>query len=564
MIDEMARVSLVISTVIIILVQVASVFVISFFMAYDMNNSAAAEADEVSSILIEPLYNVDDTQTLRIAETILSSGRISGLFLESSATGVLYDNRPQRTSPWISPQAREIHHNGIYLGRLELHYSDSILTEIIGSIFATMMAIIAAVIAANFIANRQLIHNRMRGITGGMIRQIEEIAGGRYEQRIEYVGYNDIDAIIGVINLMSDRILKRNEELRLANSSLEERVTERTRELEAALNEQRMLQDKLVQSGKLTALGQLVAGIAHELNTPLGAIQSAGGSLADFFEEAMPALSDFLIGLDRSGRRLYEKIISLGFEHNRVLETRLPGRKQILQVASRLGEAGIAEGEEIAERLSDMGLADSIDRIIPLLPAERRGEVIEAAGEMVIARRMVEVIKESSRKAASVISALRSYLSPRPEDDRSIIDLSVDISRVLTLMHNMLKHGITVTTSFMPVKVHGSSDKLSQVWMNLIRNAAEAMEFRGELEISVDRSGGAVSVRVADSGPGIPPEIRDRVFEPFFTTKRLGEGMGLGLDICKRIVESQGGTIRFESRPGRTEFIVSLPDVTEA
>ena len=173
---------------------------------------------------------------------------------------------------------------------------------------------------------------------------------------------------------------------------------------------------------------------------------------------------------------------------------------------------------------------------------------------------MAEIINESSQKAAGVVSAFHAYLS-QEKGEENLVDISADISRVLTLMHNMLKHGINVQAELTPVMVLGSSDRLSQVWMNLIRNAAEAMKFKGVLEIRTEIQGENAAVSVIDSGPGIPEEIRERIFEPFFTTKKKGEGMGLGLDICKRIVELHKGTITFKSQPGRTEFLVLIPAV---
>jgi signal transduction histidine kinase len=92
-----------------------------------------------------------------------------------------------------------------------------------------------------------------------------------------------------------------------------------------------------------------------------------------------------------------------------------------------------------------------------------------------------------------------------------------------------------------------------------MNNALQAMEYRGTLEIETRREGGEIVVSFTDSGAGIPEEIRPKIFTPFFTTKPPGEGTGIGLDICKRIVERHGGSIGFDSRPGRTTFWVRLP-----
>jgi signal transduction histidine kinase len=207
----------------------------------------------------------------------------------------------------------------------------------------------------------------------------------------------------------------------------------------------------------------------------------------------------------------------------------------------------------------DLGLADCIPELIPFLATKRNLEIISQAGDIVIARRMVEIIHESSQRATNVVSAFRSYVSPEREESK-LVDIPRDISQVLIPLHNMLKHGIKVQTILPSGDGSlGSSDKLSQVWMNLIRNGAQAMEFNGVLEIRTEMHGESAVVSVTDNGPGIPADIQDKIFEPFFTTKKQGEGMGLGLDICKRIVEMHHGRISFESRPGRTEFIVVLP-----
>jgi signal transduction histidine kinase len=101
--------------------------------------------------------------------------------------------------------------------------------------------------------------------------------------------------------------------------------------------------------------------------------------------------------------------------------------------------------------------------------------------------------------------------------------------------------------------------ELNQVWTNLIHNAIQAMDGRGEILIETRVENGDVEVAIQDSGPGIEPEVAARIFEPFFTTKEKGEGTGLGLSISARIVEKHGGKIRVDSRPGRTRFEVRLP-----
>ncbi|MCP4314439.1 MAG: GHKL domain-containing protein, partial [Bacteroidetes bacterium] len=101
---------------------------------------------------------------------------------------------------------------------------------------------------------------------------------------------------------------------------------------------------------------------------------------------------------------------------------------------------------------------------------------------------------------------------------------------------------------------------LNQVWTNLINNAAYAIDYRGTIEISANQTNKHVSVKIKESGKGIPKDIADRIFDPFFTTKPRGEGTGIGLDIVKKIIDKHNGTIEFESSPGKgTEFTITIP-----
>jgi signal transduction histidine kinase len=560
--DESHRMSILISSCTILLIQLISIAVLSAFMIADTNHKAIKTADEIRVVLTEPLYNVDDQQTIRIGEALLSSERVAGITIVSAESGRLLDKSLSAASRWIPSQKRDIEYEGIHLGTVELHFSYSGIAEVTNSFLLIMLTVIAAVLVANYLAHRLFSRKRIKRILDQLMGGIREIAAGRYDRRIDETGYDDIDAIIRLMNDMSSKVKSKNEELLVLNSGLERRVADRTFELEAALSEQRLLQDQLIEAGKLTALGQLSAGIAHELNTPLGAIQSSNQTLIEFFDVKASAALEFFGSLEPAERSLHETILSLGIKENRTLNVKHPGRKLARETCRRLEDAHVPESEEIADQLTEIGLSDRVSDIVPLLVTSRNLEIIETAGEAAIARRMVEIIDEASRRAAGVVSAFRSYLSPETSEEGTIVDIAADIGRVLTLMHNMLKRGIILKTDLAPAVVRGSSDKLSQVWMNLIRNAAQAMEYSGTLEISTIARGETAVASVTDSGPGIPDDIRDRIFEPFFTTKRRGEGIGLGLDICKKIVESHHGTITFESRPGRTEFIVSLPAIT--
>jgi signal transduction histidine kinase len=556
--------SLIISSLIIVIVQLLSVAILGKYMLDDMKRYAASSANEIGAVLLDPLYNMDDAQTKRIGESLLLSGRISRIAIYSTATGVIFEKKTAESSRLISPQTRDLNYRNIDIGRIELEFSDKILLDMVTGIMFTMILIIIAVIAVNYLANRLIVQKRTQRIFGLQIAGIKEIGAGNYDRRLERTGYTDMDAIIDCMNDMANKVETKNKEMIAANESLESRVRERTAQLETSLAEQRLLQDQLIESGKLTALGQLSAGIAHELNTPLGAIASASRTLSDYLDDKVIKIPDYVTQLTPAERSLYNILIELGINENRSLNISLQNRKQLKELEVRLEDAKIPHAAALAERINEIGLFAHIDRIIPFLGTDRDLEIVAAVTDSAIARRMSEVVCESTKKAANVVNALRSYLSPELKQENAEVDIDRDLKYVLTLMHNMLKHGVELHTEFGGAKTIGSSDKLSQVWMNIIRNAAQAMNFAGLLTIRTGEWNGCAFVEIEDSGPGIPDEIKARIFEPFFTTKKQGEGMGLGLDICKKIVEGIHGTITFESHPGKTVFTVMVPSAKPA
>jgi signal transduction histidine kinase len=558
LLNESQRLSIMLSTGIVFAVLVCSLFAMIVLQVRALRLSSAVTADEMRDILAEPLYNIDDEQAIRIGEVLLSSGRVNGVRIESFATGVLMDRRSPSLPSLVETQERDIYHGDILLGRIVLWPEDGGVFAMVRAFSLTMVAIVIAITIANIAGVRYLVRRKVVGTFAGMVRGIERIGSGDYGTAIDATGYSDLDYLVSLMNGMAARIREKNAELVVANERLESRVAERTVELEASIAELRLLQERLIESGKLSALGQLSAGIAHELNTPLGAIVSSARSLAEFLDDhAVRCRAPD--GFSERARALYEAVLAAAMEENRTLSVPLPSRKQSRETAEALAAAGVDRANDVAAALVDLGVASRVAELAPLLGTENDLAAIEAASSPAIARRMAAIVGESADKASRVVAALRSYLAPETAEESREVDIDGDIARVLTLMTNSLKHGVSVTTAFSGARTVGSSEKLSQVWMNLIRNAAQAMEFRGELEIRSELRGDSVVVSFRDNGPGIPPEIRERIFDPFFTTKKHGEGMGMGLDICRRIVEGHRGTIEVESSPGRTVFSVILP-----
>lgn len=141
------------------------------------------------------------------------------------------------------------------------------------------------------------------------------------------------------------------------------------------------------------------------------------------------------------------------------------------------------------------------------------------------------------------------------------VDIVKTLENTLTILNHKLKKGITVHRDYqpLPLLVNSFGSEVNQVWTNLIDNAIDAMNGRGELRVRTYRQDGWVVVEIRDNGPGISAEVLPRIFEPFFTTKGVGEGTGLGLDTVQRIVKKHRGNIQVSSKPGDTCFQVWLP-----
>jgi len=166
----------------------------------------------------------------------------------------------------------------------------------------------------------------------------------------------------------------------------------------------------------------------------------------------------------------------------------------------------------------------------------------------------------AAKRAAKIVFALKSYAHPGASSGSQEGNLAENLDTVLTLYHNLIKRGVEVVRQYeSDGVVVGHHDELNQVWTNLVHNALQAMDFDGTLTLQIRDLDDSVELSVIDDGPGVPEHVRPRIFDPFFTTKPQGEATGLGLSICRDIIERHGGTLSLESEPGRTAFTAVLP-----
>lgn len=298
-------------------------------------------------------------------------------------------------------------------------------------------------------------------------------------------------------------------ELKAANVSLEHRVQERTRELSEALQHLKESESQLIQSEKMSSLGQMVAGVAHEINTPLAYVKNSLGTVADKLPDLGKAIeeSERLLTLLQAGGNANAEMLS----------------RQFALVSSHIA------------RLKQQRVIDGLTGLVK--------DGLYGTGQMA---EIVGNLKDFSRLDRSKVTGF---------------NLNEGLNSTLLLAKHLLK-SVSVDKQFGDIPaIICSPSQINQVFLNLVTNAAQAMEEgQGTLTLTTRSENAGVAVEVADNGKGIPPDVLPKIFDPFFSTKEIGKGTGLGLSISYKIVEQHGGRITVESQPGAgTKFTVWLP-----
>lgn len=297
-------------------------------------------------------------------------------------------------------------------------------------------------------------------------------------------------------------------ELEQLNHSLEDRVHARTEQLTSAYDELKESQTQLVHAEKMSSLGELVAGISHEINTPLWYLISN----ATLLQERLGSFENF-VGVTET-----------------LLNQLREGDKDKGKFVRRL--------QELDDILLNEALRDDLEESVDLIKDSIEG--LEQLSEM------AQSLKDFSRL------------------DRAAVDrfnVNDGLEKSLLIGKNFLKNRIEVHKEFGDVPaITCAPGQINQIFLNLIKNASDAIEGKGEIYLTTREEGDVVVIEIKDNGPGIPEEVMAKIRDPFFTTKEVGKGTGLGLSIVDKIINSHLGELTIESEPGEgATFTVRLP-----
>jgi signal transduction histidine kinase len=364
---------------------------------------------------------------------------------------------------------------------------------------------------------------------------------------------------IGILADSFNQLIASVKFLVICQQEANQTLLEKNTHLEELLEQLRRTQEQIIQAEKMSALGQLVAGIAHEINTPLGAIKAASDNGVAALEKSLQQLPQFLEQLTQEQATAFFSLLEIARQPKPSLSSR--EERQIKKsLKQTLETQGIANVSFIADTLSKMGISSNIEPFTSLVRSPDNRSILEMAYTLFIVHNSSQNIRLAVERLSKLIFALKSYSRQKFSLEKVPAFIPDGIETVLILYQNLLKKGIKVTKTYARVpSLLCYPDELIQVWTNLIHNAIGAMDYQGNLNIDVSENKQYVVVAITDSGCGIPDEIQDKIFDPFFTTKPIGEGSGLGLDIVRQIIEKHQGTIELTSQPGCTTFKIWLP-----
>lgn len=329
------------------------------------------------------------------------------------------------------------------------------------------------------------------------------------ETSISFTEFEGKKALVWYARDITEK-LKADQQLKNYSQNLEKMVEERATELKKALLDLQNTQSQLLQSEKMASIGQLAAGVAHEINNPVGFVRSNLGTINEY-------LGDLMTLIDQYQR----------------LEATL-GKEKGMPESGAIQEAL----ENIQKVKGEIGLDYILDDY----------------------KNVVDESLEGMARVGKIVSDLKDFAHMDKANELELTDLNKGLVSTLNIVWNELKYKAEVIKDLGDIPlVQCYPQRINQVFMNILVNAAQAIEEKGEIHITTIGDNDHVEIRIRDNGSGIKKEILTKIFDPFFTTKEVGKGTGLGLNVAYNIIQRHKGTIEVESEVGKgTTFIIRL------
>jgi signal transduction histidine kinase len=337
------------------------------------------------------------------------------------------------------------------------------------------------------------------------------------------------------------------------------------------------LQGITVQQEKMASLGTLAAGLMHELNNPGAAARRAAQQL----RENLMRMHELSIKFKERDLTKEQKHCMVDLQEQ-ALAVKQPLRMNSLEqsdaeeaLAEWMESANIENAWKMAPTLVSIGMdAKELECARNEFDGPLLSEALGWLEAMVSSMQLVGTIEESIGRVTDLVRAVKSY-AYEGKGQKQSIDINDSIhATMIILAHKLREKEIVVEKNFAPdlPPLHSECSGLNQIWTNLLDNAIDAVPQHGHIRVRTwadkanarpDGSQAVLCISVSDNGVGIPLESQPQIFDPYYTTKPVGVGTGIGLGIVQRIVEQYGGSIRFSSEPGNTEFVVRIPSDRE-
>lgn len=358
------------------------------------------------------------------------------------------------------------------------------------------------------------------------------------------------------------RVLANYTAIAISNSVAHSRLANAHEELDSAHRYLQETQSQLVQQEKMASLGQLVASVAHEINTPICAIESSGNNISVAVALTMESLPRLFQQLDETEQGLFMQLIAASHRAAPVLNTR-DERAQVKALSAQLSQTGVEQADLIARALVQLNAQSIVQEVLPLLQHAKLDLILQAAQHMATIVGNANNINISVKRVVKIVFALKSFSRLGSATAMQLSDLRESLETVLIIYQHQFKQGVELVRHYEEIPpLLCLADELNQVWINLIHNALQAMDHKGTLTVGLRCEADTAIISIADTGCGIPDAISERIFDPFFTTKSIGEGSGLGLDIVKKIILKHRGRIEVKSVVGEGScFEIYLPYV---